>query len=690
MYIIIILFGVSLCMADWTAPVGIPDPADSFGFDPIGIATPVSTEKCTSWANGNVHSKASGDGCDCYYIDNDDPNATDNSNAYGSPNQPRLTVPNVNLSASSYVEIHSGNVYTSFPVRAKGTVDSLIWFVGKGNPQFNVKIDIGKLSVIDSIRYVIFDSFTLINRVDLRPRYEGHHFSNIVFRNCEFNGNSTTGWTGFILGRVPSEMEGSVKNIVIYNCNIHHYGDISNPNEECCIYNSGITNNVWILGNEISYAAEDGIAGGHGAAGTVVNYFVGDNYIHDNHVNGIDFKQDYNVIISQNRIKSHMVGSADESGPAQAIILHYSGSTTGPGIWKNWPNYASVINNVIDSSREGIATSYVTNLLISGNVITNIIHDPAKAYDPSSAYSYGSAISVRGIRGNFIIERNTISGCDAGIKTPDNTLSYDNEATYYKSQSVIYNDSKYLCIDDNSDEGIVGILPSDDSYWKLCTLSIKNNLVINGNDVNNYDLQFSNDEYAELFEIDRNNFYGTGDSSTIKWGSNSYNLSNFQSVVNKCVNCLEVDPSTYSESDLRLTSESSLIGTGEAGYASNWYFGLYSQYIDYDIDGISIPLENSYEIGAYQYNPDYVPNPDSWPNQTAWFNWDSTLVENAVVCTSKAQYGRFEVWDSLYTGTEWSISDSSSIGLGIMDTMLLNPLINGKQKVLFTTKRNLE
>lgn len=218
-------------ISPYNPPLGIPDPADSMGFDPLNIARPDPAVKCTSWVNGNPHAVALGDDCDCYYIDNDATEATNTSNSYGHPNKPRTTLPDVDLRPGSYVEIHAGNAYTSFPVRAKGSVDSLIWLVGKGKPVVSLKIDIGQRPDKDSIRYVIIDSLKITNRIDIRPRYNNHHFSNIVVRNCELDGGNTTGWSGIVVGGPPSAIVTSIRNVVVYKCFIHHYGNIAAPDD---------------------------------------------------------------------------------------------------------------------------------------------------------------------------------------------------------------------------------------------------------------------------------------------------------------------------------------------------------------------------------------------------------------------------------------------------------------------------
>lgn len=601
--VILIIIVLSGQIMAYKPPLGIPDPADSMGFDPLNIERPNPLAKCPGWPG--VSSKANGNPCDCYYIDNDDANATDASNQFGSPEKPRVTIPsNVNIAPNSYIEIHGGNNYPqTFRPLCEGKLDSLIWFVGKEKPILAGYIDLGFYSTYDSLRYIIFDSLTVHNNhgADIRPRYDGHHFSNIVFRGCEFFGyKNIADGSAISIGSSSPNLIASLKNVVLYNCKVHDFGNDIDPGEECLVYTTSNTSNIWVLKNELFGAAEDGIAGGHLSNHTIHGYYIGDNYIHNNVVNGIDLKQVYDVIISHNIITDHFRGN--NSGPAIAIVLHYSGTSTPPGVWTHFPYYANVVNNIIDGSRQGIVTSSVFNINIFGNIIKNISHDSAMTYNPSSAYSTGTAMSIRGIRGNCIIEKNSISKVDGGIKIADAINTYSPAATYYNSSYVQFNNLKYVCINDNNDAGIIGVNPTNTIYWKPCTLAIINNLSMAGNEPLDCDLQFQSATYGTLFKIDRNDFFLSGDTSKIRWGGGFYDLHGFQVATGKCTNCIEANPSTVSDTNLRLKTGSILIGSGESGFSSQSHYNLYKLYLNRDYDSLNIPTGSSYDIGAFQYN----------------------------------------------------------------------------------------
>ncbi|MGH7129553.1 MAG: hypothetical protein ACREIV_13370, partial [Planctomycetaceae bacterium] len=65
---------------------------------------------------------------DFYYVDNSDPRATDSNNPFGSRRAPRQSVPDGELAAGSYVELHGGPyVAQRYVTIAQGTAAAPVW-----------------------------------------------------------------------------------------------------------------------------------------------------------------------------------------------------------------------------------------------------------------------------------------------------------------------------------------------------------------------------------------------------------------------------------------------------------------------------------------------------------------------------------------------------------------------------------
>jgi hypothetical protein len=162
----------------YTPPTGIPDP--SWGsIHPIDTQAPAQP---SGWPSTEV--------AGYYYIDNTNGSATDSSNPYGTPNKPRMTIPEITYAAGSYVEIHGGP-YTGggqIIITANGTEANPVWIRGSSS---STKPTIRGETIIKG-SYVFLENlyYDTDNRgIGLRS-HSGSSLHHAVVRNVEMTGSN--------------------------------------------------------------------------------------------------------------------------------------------------------------------------------------------------------------------------------------------------------------------------------------------------------------------------------------------------------------------------------------------------------------------------------------------------------------------------------------------------------------------
>jgi hypothetical protein len=624
-----LLFAVSLALTSrgYTPPAGVPDPGTTWGtLHPIDTPNPTASTYAPGWfqSTPRANSIANGDAHDCYYVDNGAAGATDTSNTYGYPGHPRLTVPNIVYSPGAYVEIHgdgatgSHKYTTSMNPRGAGTAGSPIWFVGVNKPLFTAKLDFGAASSAHN-SYMIFDGLYYLGaRFDIRPRFAGNQFDHLCFRNCNLNGNSLAAiGSGISVGAdTISDTTRTTQDIVVYNCEIYNYGDKNNPNEECGFYPLFFVTRCWVLDNNIHDVAEDGCGGSHSGQRTSSYYYIGRNQIHDDLTNGVDIKQyGAGVVISENTIWGHhdvwVNGVHKSSGTGESLVLHYSGNSTGSGSWKDYPEDISVLFNTIYDSRYGISTSQVGRLRVIGNVIYE------QHTEPTDYTDIPYAISLRGIRGDFWVENNTIYSSDGGISVGDDPAAYSSTTTYYRGYTVSYSGASYVCIDDKSDAGIVGIAPSDSTHWKTFRVQIWGNVISNRNMQAQGDLTYVGSAFANnSTDEDYNLFYNSAWGEKIIYGgSDAHTLAWIKANTTKEAHGINGNPSLSGikgigdtvdvQNDFVLQSDSPAIDASTEGKAPSGYADFLSTFgldIKRDRRGNLRPMGDGWDMGANEFD----------------------------------------------------------------------------------------
>ena len=549
--IVVVLLLAGTAWADYTMPIGIPDPALSFGgtLDPIDTPTP---DWPASWNEGTTSATEG-----YYYIDKTDGNATDSGNTYGHPDLPRASIPEGALSAGDFIYVHAGT-YTAadsggdrFNWYGTGTSANPIWITG--NPTTN-PIFQDHLHIADggSASYIIFENFEFSGSaawLETRPTTDGHTVDHLVIRNCTMTGAQVTDdRTPINIG--PSSSTDYIPNstinyTVVYNNTISNYGDKSST-EECGVYAGYHTDYTWVLNNTIFSVGADSLGGCHYADnGTkkTEHYYIGGNTLYGNGENGIDLKGARYVIISENTIYGPYTR---EQG--YAIVLHYGAppSTTVKDAW--------VIFNKIYSVSGGIYTSSVgcDNLTILGNIIYDVKASYAAQVDALNGY----CVRIAGGNGTFRIVDNTFYQYDKGLDIND--------------------------------------LDGTD------TCSIHGNIFHTRNSTDNYEIEEGTDE--SKIDIDYNQYYPVAESAAFNWGGSERTLSYMQNTASECAHGAEGDPKLVNPTtDFSLQSDSPCVDASVEHAAYDAFYTAYSISIEKDYDGTARPQNSVWDMGAYEY-----------------------------------------------------------------------------------------
>lgn len=616
----------------YNPPIGIPDPAASFeGFNPVDAPKPNRQQHAPAWFLSTPRDNAivNGDARDAYYIDNAAANATDTGNPYGHPNRPRLTIPSVVFSAGSYIEVHgdggTGTQRYSTPLRPRGvgTASAPIWFVGVDQPLFTTTCDIGYANTPET-GFLIFDGIHWAEggRLEIRPRYAGNQIHHLVFRNCVFRGRaSTLDSTGIALGSAAVSQNFPTSEIVFHNCDVSDYGDKNAPGEECGVYPRYFVTNLWFLDGRVHDMAEDGFGGSHGGERTSTGYYIGRNKIYRNLTDPIDIKGMGVVVVSENTIYDHqdiwVDGVHKSSGSGAGVTFHYSGDSTGPGLWNNFPEDCSLLFNTIIGGRAALGTSSTGKLRVIGNVIRGTRHKPSGFTDTPSA------IDLRGIRGDTWIVNNTVYDCEGGLRIWDSSSPFDATSTYYRSYRATYENRIYVCIADNDGAGIVGVAPTNTTNWREFRVHIQGNVFSHRANQSFPDVRFDNATFAQnSVDMDHNLIHHPLWGGAYQYGSSGLvGLAWMKSNTRQQANGLDGDPQfvDLNAGDMRLAATSPAIDHAEAWLGVDAYTAYQLQFgigIKVDRAGQIRPTNGFWDLGAFEHTNLGTTTPPPQPTPT--------------------------------------------------------------------------
>lgn len=385
-------------------PYGIPDPADFLGSD-INVAVP---DWPASWLTGTTTPTAG-----YYFIQPDNPAATNTANQYGHPDLPRANIPHTTeFEAGDFVWISGGTyVYATgsglpnpgnWDIYCAATEAEPLWIVGDPNDRPNIQtpVDIGSYGAAD---HIIVDGLDVNHGYfEIRPRAgdgRTHMAKNIMIRNCigvgigatsgDSNGVAVGGGTTGLGSR-----DYDVENVLIYDCTFSNYGDweAGIENDYCGVIKAERSDYLWVLGCEIFHVGGDACAGSPLADDGDYksrHYYIGGNTLYECGENSIDLKCVNTIVVSENIIFGPM-GSQQGGG----AIFH----TGGTGIVVQ--NVACIFNTFYQLSggiacggSPAVSTPATSGLIFIGNTFFNINSSIAVQPDNNLGFCISSTTS---------------------------------------------------------------------------------------------------------------------------------------------------------------------------------------------------------------------------------------------------------------------------------------------------------
>jgi hypothetical protein len=557
---LLLLLATAIAAVAYTPPVGIPDPADYFGWE-IDRATP-------SWP-ASWTAQPSSATAGFYYIDSTASNSTDTSNTYGHPGLPRKTIPvGITLAAGSMIYIHAGTYTTTgrtgsggrYNWGANGTSENPVWITG--NPASRPIIqDLVGIGIAHTVSYLVFENIEISGKagggIDVRtaaatPTSVDH----LLIRNCKLQGTQNVAdIAGITFGiQASTDPGGTYTYMVAYSNEVSDFG-VALPAAQGGTDEGGIligyhSDYTWVLDNVIYHVGSDSVAGSHYSNYTdrlSEHYFIGRNTCYGNGENGIDVKGTRYVVIAENEIYGPF---AREQG--WGIVLHYGFSTSfhDRDVW--------VLRNKIYHVSGGINTgssSGADNLNIVGNRI----------YDVRASY----AVQADSLNGYCVY----IGGSSGSHRVVDNT--------FYDYDSGIY---------------VRGLSGSD-------TLKIHGNIFNGRADVNGHEIYLLSG--MESFVTTNYNWYPS--SARFFWNNSLRALSYMQGTAGQDANSQEGDPLFVSAATGNLAiqktspcKDASVEGpVGDSAYDA--FNALFSIPIKYDFTGKSRHQGASWDIGSDEY-----------------------------------------------------------------------------------------
>ena len=354
-------------------PIGIPAP--EFGIDQSHMMY-ADAQRSYDFGSGPASYPTSDDGPYTHYVNADHPNASDEGNPFGSPLQPRLTVPSI-LPAGSVVEIHGGSYSLPWHIIADGTQSSPVFVRGDSTDMPEVRADI-----LLNGQYVILENIVQLGQAEIAvgPSESGstHH---VAVRNCELAGDGAFDY-GTALAAF-GDLGRDTYQVVFYNNYIHHQGDATaiTTQDRHGMAVTRYTNNIWVLDNIVHHSQADAIQVNGLTNETTHHIYIGRNIFSSDGENAIDVKEALDVIISQNTM-------FDYPGPETAAVHAHSDDLQPEGPENVW-----VIFNKIHDVHTGIISEDIKgDFYAIGNVVYRASDAGIKSWSHGSRHIVGNTL----------------------------------------------------------------------------------------------------------------------------------------------------------------------------------------------------------------------------------------------------------------------------------------------------------
>jgi hypothetical protein len=486
-----------------------------------------------------------------YYIDYSTGDDTDNT--YGTPSSPRKTIP-YPVPAGSYVVVSGDYNYVQGYIKLSGEGTGDTWVAGVSGPVWVVG-DTENMAEIDGDKLLVSGSY-------------------VYLENFYFHSGGTIQLGSYVSGY-------QVDHILVRNCEMEGEVDVTGgiliqivgledePTSNIIIYN----NNAHTIGPLDSDVDID-------ARGCSIQKYMS------------------NIWILDNEFSDSSAGLQVEAGSLalQATTHHiyigrnliYNIAQAGIGI-----KYAldiiiseNVIHDIIDtpwSPSKGIGFQYAPDRVwIIFNEIYNVYTGIRGASDNGGAGTIGESVFIIG---NYIkdvtIDETAYNGATSGVG-----IQINNGATprYMINNTIV-----------NSDIGI------GNGYYNS-TMIMENNMISNTRD---FDIMLESGYETGTLSTLRNNHFD--EEAKISWSNGvTHDLESFQSAFSKGENCISDDPlfTDASSEDFSLQASSSAVGSAlqDSDLTVDVYAlfeSLYGLDIRVDINNVARPDTDSWNMGAY-------------------------------------------------------------------------------------------
>lgn len=512
-----------------------------------------------------------------YYVDWN--TGTDSGRTYGDPTAPRKTIPNP-IPAGSRVELAEGTYGGGIELELQGNGTSAAWTANTTGPAWLV----GAAALASKMpSMVLRGSYLYIDGLAW-DQLSGHRIQfssasvdwsadHMVLRNCDIDGNGQDSAYGItIQGR---SLLLNTQHIIIYNCTIHHFGNMASESDpdNNAIAGGDYNYDIWILDNEIHTCTAGiryGAAGGPDSGDTAdlaQRGYIGRNEVYNILQSGIFVKYSRDVVFSQN----HVYNIIDTVwSPSKCVGAQYAPK----GLWII---FNRLEGNVAGDGKFGIylaATDTdppeVWPVYIIGNVISGMRHG-AGAYSNLGGSGPG-AITLRGSLERYVVG-NTIFDCCSGIMTDGNladsvTQFYNNIVAEITEAGAGSTAGKHIC--------------------------------------------FGEDATTLNFQSDFNLCYNAVGGPRYRYNSGNYDLAGFRANTPDGDNDIDTSPQFVSApSDLSISETSPAADAANVTPLSTLnalYFSIFGASIEFDFNGTTRPVGGVASIGAYEPSAGQVVN----------------------------------------------------------------------------------
>jgi len=483
---------------------------------------------------------------DFYYVDNSHPSATDDANPQGTPDLPRLTVPQ-SLPAGATVIVAGGPYTKDWAIHAAGTAASPV-FVRAEDPATPPKVTApvelsGSYLIVEHFDFDGPDSGVAV----LTPS------DHVAVRHSEVHGGQGGPSSGLYTGRWnPEDDPATAEHIVFWDDRVHDNGDVNATFDED---HHGIAlghhaNHVWIVGNVMYRNSGDGLqinAKKASLSDTLHHIYVGRNVAYENKQTGLWSKQSTDAIFSQNVVYGHRpsnssggAGIGFQYGPERLWILFNEIYDCEVGITSS--TYEGDVDGVPGSGKD---------VYVIGNVIHGI-HKADGSGPTSDPWQTGAGIRFTDQAATKHVENNTLYDVDVGI-------------TYARGTGPLMLKNDVL-------EAVLGT-----------------------------HVRIETSEAAQASSIDHELF---DQPAVLRWGgSESFDVAGFQAAFSgQCGQCLEGDAAFVdaAKGDFHLQASSPAVDSGAASNLWAAFESLYGVSLAVDADGLPRPAGAGLDRGAYE------------------------------------------------------------------------------------------